>query len=250
MSVLDPIDSVVQSDRNTESKLETKCEMSSWKPVSQEEMKVIAGHVRRMIGTPDPFSILIRGMVLIDRAIEELIDAFSVLPFKRIASVFDNPSLFQKANLACSLGAISEGELACLAAINSLRNKVAHRLSVSIDQTDEARIVEVFQSQTRLFRGMKYNPSAFPIALVFLLLVTFYMLSLRSGRPETKIAHVGDENIESVRAITLTTSIVKIVKQNADADDDKIIEILRTESDAAMKFVQEHQDADEPSDLI
>jgi len=168
--------------------------------------------------------------------IPDLIDTFGALTYKRVDETFDHPTLFQKAVFACSLGAISQGELACIKEINALRNRAAHRLDPDVVQADEAKVVAVFKGQTKLFAGLDYDPSGFPKTLIFLLLTLFHLFTLRSNRPGAKISYTPDENVEAVGAVTLTTTIIKVVKSNAEDDDDKIVAILTSETDAAKRI--------------
>lgn len=215
--------------------------MGKWQSIHQVDYKVLVGHVRRMVSVPDPLVILVRGMILIDRSLEGLIEAFGALTYKRVDEVLNHPTLLQKATFACSLGAISQGELACIKEINALRNRIAHRLSAEIEATDEARVVNVFKAQTKLFSGLDYEAKQFPKTLIFLLLVLFHVFTLRSGRPGAKIVHVADDNAEAVAAITLTTTIIKVVKANVETDDAKIVDILKSEVDAAKRVRDEHR---------
>src|SRR5215469_4496159 len=149
------------------------------KPLSQTDYSALVRHVRQMISTPDPLSILVRGMILIDNVLEALIDEFSALSFKKLDEAFHHMTLSEKAYLACSLGAISEGEVACIKEINKRRNDLAHRIDMQVMQNDEQRIVKVFADQTALFKGMTYYPLAFPRTLIFVLILLFQFLHMR-----------------------------------------------------------------------
>jgi hypothetical protein len=196
-----------------------------------------------MLSSPDPLSILGRGMILIDLALEDLLNSFSALPYKKLDESLNHPTLMQKATVACALGAISEGELNCIREINSLRNKLAHRLAANIVQEDEARIVNVFRGQTKLFSGLDYDSKAYPRTFVFLMLVLFHFMSLRCQRSDVKLVHLRDDgNVEAVAAISLTTSMIDIMKKNAEANDKEIMVIVERHADKARRLREGHND--------
>jgi len=210
------------------------------------DVRVLIDHVRKMIASADPLSILVRGMILIDKALEDLIETFSAIPYKTIDSEFRHPTLSQKAFLACSLGAISEGELACVRSINKVRNDLAHRIPVEVTADDEQRVVTVFQKQTLLFSGLKYKKDEFPKTFIFLLMVLFQHLSLRCQRPEElKIKHQRDEsNIESVGAIALTVVVIKLARSGKTVTDEEISRLIKDETDAVKRRRDEMLAAD------
>lgn len=49
-----------------------------------------------MVSTPDPLSILVRGMILIDNVLDSLIDEFSALSFKKLDEMFHHMTLAPK----------------------------------------------------------------------------------------------------------------------------------------------------------
>jgi hypothetical protein len=201
------------------------------------DVRLLVDHVRKMIASADPLSILIRGMILIDKTLEDLIETFSALPYKTIDAEFKHPTLLQKAIMACSLGAISEGELACIRSINKVRNDLAHRIPVEVTADDEETVVNVFREQTLLFSGLIYNKAAFPRTFVFLLMVLFHHLSLRCQRPEDlKIKHKRDEsNVESIGAIAMTVVVIRLARSGKVVTDDEISALLKEETDAVKK---------------
>ena len=201
------------------------------------DIRILIDHVRKMIAGTDPLSILVRGMILIDKALEDLIETFSALPYKTIDAELRHPALLQKAIIACSLGAISEGELACIRSINKVRNDLAHRIPVEVTADDEESVVKVFQQQTLLFSGLEYRKAEFPRTFVFLLMVLFHHLSLRCQRlEELKIKHKRDEsNVESVGAIAMTVVVVRLARSGRVVTDDEISALLKEETDAVKK---------------
>lgn len=202
-----------------------------------KDIRVLVGHVRKMIASADPLSILVRGMILIDKTLEDLIEAFSALPYKTVDAEFQHPTLLQKAIYACSLGAISEGELACIRAINKVRNALAHKIPIDVTADDEEAVVNVFQQNTLLFSGMTYNKAGFPKTFIFLLIVLFQHLSLRCQRPEElRIKHKRDEsNVESVGAIALSVIVTQLARSNREAKDAEMNKLLEDEVLALRK---------------
>lgn len=204
----------------------------------------IIKHVRAMIATPDPLSILVRGMILVEKALDDLIDTYSAVTFASIDEHLKHPTLWQKAVLACSLGAISEGELTCIRRINKVRNDLAHRVPVDVTADDEESVVNVFKNQTKLFSGLEYDKKNFPRGFIFILLVLAYHLSMRVNRPgeEQKIRHKPDEsNIEGVGAITLTVVTTKLANTPGEHNDEEIIKVLEAEADKAKALRDKHR---------
>jgi hypothetical protein len=217
-------------------------------PLATTDIKIIVGHLRKLVSSPDPLSILVRGMILIDDVLQDLIEAVSAIPYSKIEDAFDHPGLLQKAVLACSMGAISQGELACIREINTLRNSIAHRLAVDIAQRDEERIVNVFKNQTLVFSGLTYDATGFPKTLIFLLMILFEILHIRATRDGIKIAHTQDENVEVAAAIVIVQSLSEVVRKNAEADDAAITEILERHANEAKRYRDEHASVDPAHD--
>ena len=196
---------------------------SKKKALGQTDFSVLVRHVRQMVRAPDPLSILVRGMILIDNVLDSLIDEFSAVPFDKLDEVIHHLTLAEKSHMACALGAISHGELACIKEINRRRNELAHRLDITVLQKDEEHIVNVFANQTRIFSGLNYDPRGFPRTLIFVLVVLFYLLHMRVGQGSQKIEHKPDEtNLLAMGAITMTRATVDAVFLHVEGDDEKI----------------------------
>jgi hypothetical protein len=185
-------------------------------------------HVRRMLTNPDAFSILVRGLSLIDKALEALIDRYSAIGFKKLDDALRHPSLHEKTYIALALGAISDGERIAILRISKLRNNVAHRIDVELHPHDEKDIIDCFRENAKPFKGLNYDSGAFPRNLAFVLLVLFHSLHMRSSRPDSQSRAFTDDdsNTEYIAAITLTTTLVEVMKKGVETDDNAIQTIL------------------------
>jgi uncharacterized protein YutE (UPF0331/DUF86 family) len=187
-----------------------------------------------MMRSNDAFTMLIRGIVLIDHALERAIDAYSAIGWKKLDEKLRMLTLAEKAYLAMAMGVIHNGELDCILEVNTLRNNVAHRIDADVTQGQEEALVKKFRSSTKLFKGMAYFPEGYPRTFGFMLFTLGNSIALRRSRPNVKLKYVDDDtNLEHIAASVLTLTLAEVMQTNAEADDDKVNAILKKHTDAA-----------------
>ena len=203
--------------------------------IDSVDYKYLVSHVRRMLKDGDAFSILVRGLSLVDKALESLIESYSAVSFKQLDDALRHPTIFEKTWIAVALGAISDGERIAILRINKLRNNVAHRIDVEVHPHDEKDIVECFRQHAKPFKGMNYDQKDFPKTLAFSLLALFHSLHMRARRPDIpKRTFTDDEsNMEYIGAITLTTTLIEVMRKGVEHDDEAVQSILERHADEA-----------------
>lgn len=112
---------LLKADIDEKSFLESKQQLEKAGAYDRREFE----HLANLIATQDALGVLLRGHVLIEASIEDLLLGY----FAHDVDLFGDLELFfkSKVNLARSLGLISEIEEKFLLQLNRTRNKLAHR---------------------------------------------------------------------------------------------------------------------------
>jgi hypothetical protein len=198
------------------------------------EYLTYVGHARRMMRSNDAFTILVRGIVLIDHALERAIGAYSAIGWKKLEEKMRLLTLAEKAYLAMAMEVIDNGKLDCILEVNTLRNNVAHRLDADVTRGQEEALVKKFKASTKLFKGMDYFPEAYPRTFGFVLFTFGNSIALRESRTNVKLAYVDDKtNTESVAAAILMRVLSEVMRTGVEADDEKVTEIAKRFTDEA-----------------
>jgi hypothetical protein len=194
-----------------------------------------------MVENMDPFSIVVRGLALIDVALKGVLEAYSAQPIKDLGRL----SVSRKMNLACTLGAISEGEREALLAANKIRNDAAHRLDFVVTQADEQRLVELFKAKVRMFQGLAYDPQRFPRGLVFVLFTMFWAIHIRCQRKDVKLKFNDDpSNLEAMLAVVIVRTADEARRLRVEDDDAAVQKIAQRFSEEAKALQDKNADGE------
>jgi len=121
------------------------------------EVRSLAHQVEQITKTDDPLVILVRGAILMDRALQYMLDEYLIEGLKQFEPY--RLSFAGYTVLAYSIGLITAHEKAMMDAVRELRNRVAHRVDVVVTKDDEAKLLDEF-----LKHGFT-RPQALPMAM-------------------------------------------------------------------------------------
>jgi hypothetical protein len=202
------------------------------------EYEAFVRHSRRMLRSKDAFTILVRGAILLDIALERAIDAYAAQGWKKLSGNVRQLMLHEKAHLAMALGAIHNGELDCITKVNGIRNGLAHQIDVDVNQGQEWELVKLFRASTKLFSGLNYDPKGFPGTLAFLLFTLAHSIGMRQSRSDARIRFRDDKtNTEHMAAIISTTALSEIISTGVESDDTKVLDVIRRYVDEATRRI-------------
>jgi len=107
------------------------------------EYRALHAQIARMSASDDPLVLLVRGVVLIERALMFMLEDYLVEGLKP----FENRTTMAfLTDLAFSVGLLSTNERSVVHAVRELRNKVAHRVDVTVSDKDELELADVFRA--------------------------------------------------------------------------------------------------------
>lgn len=189
-----------------------------------DSIPLIVGHFKHMIDAKDGFSVLVRGMVLIDQSLDLLLDAYLTIPLKKLKTAIPQLTLNGKASLAVAIGAINENEHAFVRECNGLRNRVSHRMNIDVTPAEEAQIVSLYNSKIKSLGGLTPGePFAYPNLLAFALILASTRLRFRAGALERRrLRCVRESRSDSIASFGFATAMMRLASDGGDLDDERV----------------------------
>jgi hypothetical protein len=112
----------------------------------EKEINKTADWVTKSLYAEDPLGVVIRGHLYVESRLIQLIE--QALP-EPGAIDLTRLNFSTKMDLAVALGLLSEGDKRPYAALNALRNRVAHNAEIEIDEADERQLQKALTAQQR-----------------------------------------------------------------------------------------------------
>jgi len=112
----------------------------------RKEVDKTVGWVTESLSTEDPLGVVIRGHLYVESRLIQLIEEALVDPGAIDLTRLNFPV---KLDLAVALGLLSENDKRGYAALNALRNRVAHKADIEIVDTDERQVHKALTAEQR-----------------------------------------------------------------------------------------------------
>jgi len=147
----------------------------------ERELHALARQTSQIRDTDDPLVILVRGIILMERALHYMLDDYLVDGLKPFARY--HPDFAFLTDLARAVGLITANEKAMIDAIGVRRNNVAHRIDVVVTKGDEDALAATF-----IEKGYSFGDKPDPIAV--LILRALNPKAFDKGRPFYKLRYI------------------------------------------------------------
>jgi hypothetical protein len=190
-----------------------------------ENIALIVGHFRQMLFARDGFSVLVRGMVLLDQGLDMLLDARLVVPLKKVKDVVSPLTLNGKMALALAIGVLSEAEYGFIRECNGLRNRVAHRMNVAVTEAEEKSIVALYNKKMKnvisgdLPVGDEF-PYPQPLAIAFILAAT--RLRFRASYLKRLRFDLKESEKDDVASFGFATAMMRLARDGGELEEDRV----------------------------
>jgi hypothetical protein len=194
----------------------------------QDSIPATVGHFRHMLDAKDGFSVLVRGMVLIDRALDVLLDAYLAVRLKKLKAAIPQLTLNGKVSLALAVGAMNEHEHTFVRECNGLRNRVSHRMNMDVTPDEEEQIVALYGSKIERESGFSAGePFVFPNRLAFALILASTRLQFRAERLRRKpLYDVRDSATSKIASLGHACAMICLARQGGERDEERVKQIV------------------------